>query len=142
MTAKAYFNRIKALMDNCDSLKHQVEELNADLTAIGGFDYSKPIVQTSPRNTTEDKILKLYDLISQYTDAIESCQAEIMAAESKLVCLSRPEYAKVIRLRFFGKKGKIALWGWVAEELGYSEGRTKHIFSEAMNEFEKLFLKS
>ena len=140
MTAKEYFEEIKAKMQALDFLTRRIKEAEDALTAIGGFDYSKDRVQTTPKNTMEDKIIQLEDMLSDLVDQKHEYQKAYFEMERRLTQLSQASFAQVIRLRFFGKRDRIALWGWVAEEMGYSEDWTKHLFRDAMAEFEKRFL--
>lgn len=140
MTAKEYFEEIKSKQQAIDLLSRRIREAEADLTAIGGFDYSKPVVQSSPKNAMEEKVVALEDMLADLVQAKKEYQEDYFKMERMLTQLSQASFGQVIRLRFFGKRDRIALWGWVAEEMGYSEDWTKHLFRGAMAEFEKRFL--
>lgn len=139
MTGKEYFIKIRNARDAQNSLARQVEELRAMAEAIGGFDYAKPNVQSSPTNATEERIVKLVDTLKEYEEAVIRCSQMILEAEQRISELSRTEYAQIVRLRYMDKKHHT--WGWISEELGYSEIRIKEIHAEALDEFERRFLK-
>jgi DNA-directed RNA polymerase sigma subunit (sigma70/sigma32) len=139
MTGKEYFIKIRNARDTQNSLARQVEELRAMTEAIGGFDYAKPNVQSSPTNATEERIVKLVDTLKEYEEAVIRCSQMILEAEQRISELSRTEYAQIVRLRYMDKKHHT--WGWISEELGYSEIRIKEIHAEALDEFERRFLK-
>lgn len=140
MTAKDYFEEMKAKMQAIDFLVRRIREAEDDLTAIGGFDYTKPVVQSSPKNVMEEKVIELEDLLAELVAQKKQYQREYFKMERRLMQLSNAKFGQVIRLRFFGKKNRIALWGWVAEEMGYSEIRVKELYRDAMKEFEERFL--
>lgn len=140
MTAKEYFEEIKSKQQAIDLLSRQIREAEDDLTAIGGFDYTKPVVQSSPKNVMEEKVIELEDLLAELVAQKKQYQREYFKMERRLMQLSNAKFGQVIRLRFFGKKNRIALWGWVAEEMGYSEIRVKELYRDAMREFEERFL--
>lgn len=142
MTAKEYFENIKCKAQAIDVLEEKLKELELDMTAIGGFDYSKPVVQTSPTNAMEEKILRATDAFNELLQLKKEYIEDYKEMEIRLSKLSKASCAQAIRLRYFGKKRKETRWGWVAEEMGYSEDRAKHLFREGMDEFEELFLKS
>lgn len=140
MTAKEYFEEIKAKRQAIEFLTRRIQEAEADLTAVGGFDYAKPVVQHSPKNPMEEKVIELADMLEELVQNKKQYQRECFEMERRLTQLSQASFGQVIRLRFFGKKDRIALWGWVAVEMGYSEDWVKHLFKDAMAEFEERFL--
>lgn len=137
MTGKEYFLHIKSLIDERESICRYIAELQADASAVGGFDYAKPSVQTSPRNAMEEKVIKLADQAAKFNDLAELISEEVLEAEERLSQLSRPECAQAIRYRFIFRK-RI---GWIADEIGYTERQTKRIIAEGLREFEKRWLK-
>ena len=136
MTGKEYFLHIKSLLDERDSLIRLVNELAADATAIGGFDYAKPVVQSSPKNVTEEKIIEIADTMAKLNCEIERSSAEVLEAEKRLTHLSRPEYAQVIRFRYIHRKRK----GWIADEMHTSERNVERLLSKGLKQFESMFL--
>ena len=139
MTGKEYFVGIRNARDAQNSLARQVEELRAMAETIGGFDYAKPNVQSTPGNVTEDKIIRLADTLREYEEAVMVFSQKIIEAENRIAELSRSEYGKVIRMKYLDKKHHT--WGWISEELGYSEQTARRIHAEALDEFERRFLK-
>ena len=139
MTGKEYFIGIRNARDAQNSLARQVEELRAMAEAVGGFDYDKPNVQSTPGNVQEDKVIKLVDTLREYEEAVVKFSSMVLEAENRIAELSRSEYGTVIRMRYLDKKHHT--WGWISEELGYSEQRIKEVHAEAMDEFERRFLK-
>lgn len=136
MTGREYFLRIRAKIDERESLKRLIDELLADASAVGGFDYSKPIVQSSPKNVMEMKIIELADTIEYYEKVVKKCSDEIIEAEERLSELSRPEYAEAIRYRFIYRKRR----GWIADEMGYSEKHIERCIYKGLTEFERRWL--
>ena len=137
MTAKEYFMHIAQVAQSRRYLARTIEELRTESSAIGGFDYAKPVVQTSPHNTLEDKAIRLVEAIDEYEKVSVQYAKEILEAEERVAQLSRPIYSRVIRLRYFNGMHS---WGWVADELGYSEIQAKRLLYSACAEFEDKFL--
>ena len=138
MTAKEYFNLIAGYRDSIEHLKKHIETLREGATAIGGFDYAKPIVQSTPKNVTEDKIIDIADAALKCADMMALWSKRILEADELINQLSRYEYGKIIRLRYLDDRRHS--WGWIAEEMGYTEQRVKDIHTEALREFEAKFL--
>lgn len=135
---KEYFLEVQQALIVQKSLRDRLEDLHADLTAIGGFDYSKVRVQTSPQNTQEKKIINYVDMVEEYKKKIGECAYKIMEAESRLCEMSRPEYALVIKLRFMSPKKQSC--NEIGQSMGYSERHIKRILDEALDEFEERWL--
>ena len=138
MTGREYFERIRIMIDEKNALRREVDELTAMATAIGGFDYSKPDIQSTPGNVTEERIIKLADATALYADAISRLTDMIIEADHRLCGLSRSEYARVIRLRHLDAVRH--RWGWIADEMGYAEQTAKNLSRDALTEFEKKYL--
>ena len=139
MTAKEYFNTIAVYRDSIERLMKHLDYLREGATAIGGFDYSKPQVQSAPKNVTEDKIIKIADAALKVSDLMARYSGMILEAEERLAQLSRYEYSKIISYRFLDTKRHSM--GWIAEQLGYDEVYTRRLYGEALDEFEEKFLK-
>lgn len=135
MTGSEYFNEIRAVIDTKARLAQHIQDLKADATAIGGFDYAKPIVQTSPSNTMENKVMRLVDVVAEYEEVTVRCYERIREAEERLMTL-RPEYAQAIRYRYIDRKRL----GWIADELGYTERQIKRFIRDGLREFEEKWL--
>ena len=138
MTGKEYFIHVRNVREAKESLAKHVDELRAMAEAIGGFDYAKPNIQSTPGNVTENRIIKLVDVLKKYEDVTIEWANLSLEAESRISHLSRTEYADVIRYRYLDAKRHS--WGWIAEEMGYSGQRTRSIHGEALEEFERKYL--
>lgn len=134
MTGKEYFENIKKTIDKRRSLNRHLSDLRANLTAVGGFDYSKDRVQSSPKNTQEEKIIKLLDAQAQYYEMIADCSQMIMEAEERLSELSAPEYAEVIRMYYL--ENKHYTYEIIGEKMRYSTSWVKQLMSKGLEEFE------
>lgn len=140
MTGKEYFEGIGVKVVALDRLLEKINELREEATSLGGFAYDEPIVQGgSSHNHYEGAIDTLADLERQYVLDKAAIEEEIKQAYSALETLSKREYYKVLDLRYLRKKRHN--WGWIAEEMGYSEDWVRHLCGEALSEFERLYLK-
>jgi hypothetical protein len=138
MTAKEYFNKIRNAICGRRSLHKHLSDLEANLTAVGGFDYSKDRVQTSPRNTQEEKICEYIDTQNKYLKMMNLYANDILEAEERLNRLSKSEYAEI--LRYLHMNGQRLSYYEISKRMEYSEDRIKHLVSEAYTEFEERWL--
>lgn len=138
MTAKEYFNRIRNAIYGRRSLHKHLSDLEANLTAIGGMDYSRDRVQTSPKNTQEEKICEYIDTQNKYLKMMNQYANEILEAEERLNGLSKSEYSEI--LRYLHMNGQRLSYFEISKRMGYSEDRIKHLVSEAYTEFEERWL--
>lgn len=139
MTAKEYFERIKGIKHEIAKLDQRIKEEMDDLTAIGGFDYSKDRVQATPKNTLEEKVIRLHSSIEKLIDLKQEWLKEYETAERQLRTLSKAEYGQVIQLRYLTKTRR-PKWGWIAEEMEISEVYARKIHQKALEEFEQKYL--
>lgn len=139
MTGKEYFISIRNKIDIVKHMARRIDEMRAMSTAIGGFDYSKPDVQTFPeKNITEDRVIELADLILKMEEMRAIREAAIREAYERIETLSRNEYTRVLLLRYLGEIKHS--YGWIADEMGYTEDWVKHLHAEALSEFEERYL--
>lgn len=139
MRGKEYFESIRLKKNSIAYLERRMEELREMSTSLGKFGYDEPQVQTShDKNHYEKMIVELVDLAKQYEELRQECAKEMAIADIRLMQMSKHEYAEVIRKRFMDNRRHS--WGWIAEEMGFSEDRVKHICGEALTEFERRWL--
>jgi len=139
MRGKEYFESIRLKKNSIAYLERRMEELREMSTSLGKFGYDEPQVQTShDKNHYEKMIVELVDLAKQYEELRQECAKEMAVADIRLMQMSKLEYAEVIRKRFMDNRRHS--WGWIAEEMGFSEDRVKHICGEALTEFERRWL--
>lgn len=139
MRGKEYFESIRLKKNSIAYLEQRMEELREMSTSLGKFGYDEPQVQTShDKNHYEKMIVELVDLAKQYEELRQECAKEMAVADIRLMQMSKLEYAEVIRKRFMDNRRHS--WGWIAEEMGFSEDRVKHICGEALTEFERRWL--
>ena len=137
MTGEQYFEHIASIIESRKNLARTIENLRDEATAIGGFDYSRDRVQTTPKNTMEEKVVRLADTIDKYEKTARKYADKVLEAEIRISELSKPEYGKVIRLRYLCGRHT---WGWIADEMGYSEDGAKRICKKSLKEFEERWL--
>ena len=140
MTGKEYFNGIRAKIDAISILRRRMEEIAELSTALGGFNYDEPRVMGGmPKNKYEDKAIMLAELSKQLSDALVECVKAKSECDLRLMQMPNRTYVKVLRLRYL--EDKRHSWGWIADEMNYSEDRIKHLLGEALTDFEARFLK-
>lgn len=139
MTGKKYFEELRLKINSLHYLEGRIEELREMSTSLGKFGYDEPQVQvTHDKNHYEKWIVELVDLSTQYESLRQECVKAMAEADLRLMQMSKDEYARVLRWRFLDKKRHS--WGWIADEMGFSEDRVKHICGDALTEFERKWL--
>lgn len=140
-TAKEYLSEISKFCYLKNNLMRKMNELECDKVSIGAIRYDKERVDTSPQNVQDEKIIRLIELQDEYNAQIQAYHEASMARVKQISQLSRPEYVKILALRFVDlhPTGRIHSLAWIADELGYSEDRIRHMYSEALDEFSEKF---
>lgn len=140
MTGKEYFNGIRTKIDAIKNLKLRMEEIAELSTSLGGFAYDDPKVQGGmPKNKYEDKAIMLADLSAQLSDAMVECVKAKAECDLRLLQMTDRRYVTVLRLRYLEEKRHS--WGWIADEMGYTEDHVRHLIGEALTDFENRFLR-
>ena len=132
MRAKDLMKSIRPLREELMLLRQQ-EQAMLSLQAIT---YDRIRVQTSPQDRmfeTVDAIQKLGDLILRKEKELAEMQLEAMTL---IYSLDKTEYRKLLIIYYIdGDKQK--RWNEVADIMGYSESRVKHLHGWALAEIER-----
>lgn len=139
MTGREYFEDLRLKKNSLSYLERRIAELREMSTSFGKFAYDDPVVQTShDANHYEQMIAELVDLSAEYEKMRQECAKACAIADVRLMQMTKDEYARVLRWRFLEKKRHS--WGWISDEMGFSEDRVKHMCGEALEEFERRWL--
>ena len=117
MTAKQYLRQIEKATATIEAYARRREELEARAQGIGAIRYDKDRVQTSPRDTLPDAVIKLIELDARYMAAILNEQLFKADAMRRIAALKNPKHIKVLELRYVD----CLTWEAVAEAMGYKE---------------------
>lgn len=138
MTATEYFNKLLGYEEHRRELLERVNELELLATSTGAIRTDKERVKSSPSNKQEDLIIQLADMAKTYSQALHKANVMWMEADERISKLDKYERRMVLRYRYMASKPK--RMQWIADEMGYSVDRIKHIHREALEEFERRFL--
>lgn len=132
MRVKDLLKSVRSLRNELDLLRQQ-ERLVLSPRAIS---YDGIRVQTSPQDQmleTVEAFQKLSRLIRKKEEELAMRQLEAM---TMIYSLDNSEYRKLLLLYYIdGNRQK--KWNDVAERMGYSESRVKHMHGWALQELEK-----
>lgn len=131
--------RVKDLLKSVRPLRNELELLRQQERMIlspRAISYDGIRVQTSPQDRmfeTVEALQKLSRLIQRKEEELAMRQLEAM---TMIYSLNNSEYRKLLLLYYIdGDKQK--RWNEVAELMGYSESRVKHLHGWALQELEK-----
>lgn len=141
MTAKEYLNQLRKLMLNRNTRIRQCEDIRRNLTFLQGIDYSKDRVQTSAQDQLAETISNLVDLEQEAVDYIQKYNAMYDEAIKRINGLSRKEYVEIIMMRYLEEDANKRKFEHIACTINYSYVRTCHMHGEALQEFERKYLR-
>ena len=138
MRAKEYLQQLRRLDTVIDQKIKELDDLKVKSTCIGGFDYSKERVQTSPSGDapyvrTVSRIVDLNEEINREIDDFVDRKHKII---NQIQGLDNPNYIKLLFKRYveFKKFEEIAF------ELDFTYQYTIALHGYALKEFEKTYL--
>lgn len=138
MTAKEYLREIKKIDVAIDQKQIEYDTLKRSRTYIGGMDYSDERVQTSVDGSGFTRISdKLADLQREINDEIDQWHDMRHDRIRQIQQLSKVEYVDILFKRYVQCQSLETIAG----DLQKSYHRTCHLHGEALQEFEKKFLK-
>ena len=131
--------RAKELLKSVRPLRHELNLLRRQeslMLSPKTISYDGIRVQTSPKDCmfeTVEAVQKLERLIQNKEKELAMTQLEAMV---RIYSLSNPDYRRLLILYYIdGELPK--KWNEVAEQMGYSESRVKHLHGWALQELEK-----
>lgn len=134
--AKAYLSEIRTLRRRAETMGERLRELRAQATLLSGIDYSKAVVQTSPGDMMADIMGEVEELTRRYRDAILDYQTVTEERATQIYRLGRPLYEEILERRYLRDQ----TLDLIADKMGLSYERVKHLHGEALAEFGRRFL--
>lgn len=134
MSAKEYLTRLRLLSVEISNKKKELEECRK----LSGIDYGAERVQTSPKgDKLERQALKCLCLEEEIQSDIK-IMIEIRHDIIKAIhALENIRYVQILHKRYVEYKSLHT----IAAEMKYSYSRIKHLHGDALQAFEKKFLK-
>lgn len=141
MTAKEYLTQLRKLMLKTNSKVRQCKDLREKLVFLQGIDYSKDKVQTSAKDQLSEAMANLLDLEQEAVECIAKYNNMYNEAVDRINGLSRKEYIQILTMRYLEDDPQKRKFEWISCEIDYSYARTTHMHGEALQEFEKKYLR-
>lgn len=141
MTAKEYLNRLRKLKRQMNNRIEQCKNIRENLTFLQGIDYSKDRVQTSAKDQLAETMAKLLDMEEEARGLIDEYNKLYNEGIDRINSLSRREYIEILTLRYLEEDTEKRKFESIACAIHYSYVRTCHMHGEALQEFERKFLR-
>lgn len=138
MKAKEYLQRLKRLDTVINQKIKELEELRTMSTSVGGVDYSKERVQTSPSGDAPyvNTVARMIDLDEEINREIDEFADEKHKIINQIQGLKNPDYISLLFKRYVEYKSleKICV------EMNFSYDYIKHLHGYALRDFEDKIL--
>ena len=138
MTAKAYLKQHNRLTAKIRRLEEAIEVARSS-AAYPGINYSDMPRSASPRNSTEDKLIRLVSLEEELMQVILEDKETIFEIEKTINSMYNDEAAEVLHLRYIkGLPFEDKYGDTIASVMNYS---TPHIYTlhrEGLNEVQEI----
>lgn len=133
---KSYLGEIRILRRRAETLGERLRELRAQATLLSGIDYSKVVVQTSPSDMMAELMGEISVMERRYRDAILDYQRVAEARSQQIYKMGNDRYVEILERRFIRNQSL----DQVADLMGYSYDRIRHLYGEALEAFAIKFL--
>lgn len=135
MTAKRYLSQALFLRLMIRRCEEQLGEIRSRAESVGGINYDKISVQSSPHNVMENFVIQLeraenkqLELLSEYYSTYANIQAQINAIEPEI-------YRQILAFRYLdGMKLER-----IADILSYSDVYVRKLHGRALQAFDRLY---
>lgn len=137
MSPREYLSQIRRLNVQIEIKIREKEDLEKKSSGVGGIDYAKDRVQTSPAHNAYfernvDRIVEMEQHIDKMIDELYDLRSRIVG---QILCLEDPRYISVLYLRYAEFK-KITD---ISREMHYSYNHVVELHSEALEAFGKMY---
>ena len=141
MTAKEYLLRLRKLKRQAENKRKQCENIRDHLLFLQGIDYTKDKIQTSAKDPMSDAMSKLLDLEAETEEAIIKYNDAYDEGVNRINGLSKHEYVEILSKRYLEDDYQKRRFESIACDINYSYDRTIHMHGEALQEFERKYLR-
>ena len=141
MTAKEYLLQLRSLRLKTQNRIAQCKTLRDNIQFLQGIDYSKDRIQTSAQDQLSETMSKLLDMEQETVELINEYNRMYKEGVERINSLSRHEYTEILTLRYLEDDKDKRKFEHIACEINYSYVRTCHMHGEALQEFERKFLR-
>ena len=140
MSAKEYLLQAQKLKRQAENKQKQYDKARESVTYLEGIRYDKERVQTSPKDTLSEAVVRLVALEVSALQALVKFNELYADCVDKINSLSKKEYVDILTMRYLSDSYSERKWEYIACKLDYSYRQTCRMHGEALQEFEKKFL--
>ena len=141
MTAKEYLRQMRKYKIQAQNKRIQYMTALENLRFLQGIDYAKDKVQTTVTDTLADAMAKLVDAENEALEAIDKSTKLLAEGITRINSLSKQEYVDVLTKRYLEDEPDKRSFEHIACEMGYTYYHVCHLHGEALQEFERKYLK-
>lgn len=137
MDAKEYLRKVEILDHRIEARSQQRDEIRERFVSVSASVYDVDRVQTSPKQDTWTlSVDKLADLDQEIERMIREYARAKDLIISQICDMEDGRYIRILHKRYIQYK----TLGTIADEMGYSEDRIKHLHGEALDAFREKYL--
>lgn len=137
MTAKQYLRKLRFIQKNIDTLQEEIARLRSRLESTAVPSLGDRVQSSGTHDRFADAIASLADKEIQYSDLLETYEKFRQQIVAKILSMDNDIYARILYARYVQNK----TLGSIADDLAYSIDRMKHLHGEALDAFQKKYLR-
>lgn len=137
MASKKYLNQIEILDIKIQQKIEERDKLRLLAASAGGFDYSREHVQTSNTDNIDKKVINYVALEEDVNKMIKKYLALRDRIIGEIQGLDSAIHITILFKKYVERKDL----GSIAAEMGYSYNYVRHLHREALQLFQKRYLK-
>lgn len=136
LSAKEYLQEIQKFKYCIDNKLRQRERLLESFSFLEGVSYDRDKVQTSPRDSLSENVMRVLDLDREIEEAIHTYNEEMNKRINQINGLHKPEYVAILFKRYVEMK-KFEI---IALELDHDYWYTCRLHGDALKTFALKYL--
>lgn len=138
MTAKNYLAQLRKIAANIAVLQEEIIRCRTRLESTTMNIAGDRVQSSGSKDRFADQVAALADKETVYCDMLEVYETLRQRIVAKVLGLDNPVYSRILYARYVQGKTLAA----IADELGYSYDRTRHIHGEALQAFTEKYLRA
>ena len=129
MSAKQEFREVRSIRLEIMELERSRESILSTLTGHA-IRYDSDKVQVSPSDMMPEVIAKVEGIDKKLTKYREKLRKKYSRCIDCIQKIEKSDYRRLLMLRYLDEQPHS--WGWIAEQMGYSEDWIKHLHGDAL----------
>lgn len=135
MTAKDYLKGVAIYQRRIDTAKRAIAKMEDNMTYLKGISYERDKVQTSPKDSMPDMVIKKIEKETSLVAAIRKYNGIICETVDKINSLENADYISILYLRYIEGRSMEE----ISVDISLSYYRTCHLHGDALQAFENKY---